>query len=173
MITRLKSLIRDIPDFPKKGILFRDITPLLANPSGIALAVELLANPFRGKTIDLVVGAESRGFIFGTAVACCLSAGFVLVRKPGKLPHKKVSMTYELEYGTDTLEMHADSIIKGQRVLVVDDLLATGGTMKACCDLVRQLGGELVGVAALIELNGLAGRAKLPGIDVHTVVQYE
>lgn len=173
MITRLKSLIRDIPDFPKKGILFRDITPLLANPSGIALAVELLANPFRGKTIDLVVGAESRGFIFGTAVACCLSAGFVLVRKPGKLPHKKVSMTYDLEYGTDTLEMHADSIIKGQRVLVVDDLLATGGTMKACCDLVRQLGGELVGVAALIELNGLGGRAKLPGVDVHTVVQYE
>lgn len=172
MITRLKSLIRDIPDFPKQGILFRDITPLLANASGIALAVELLANPFRAKNIDLVVGAESRGFIFGTAVACCLSAGFVLVRKPGKLPHKKVSMTYELEYGTDTLEMHADSIIKGQRVLVVDDLLATGGTMKACCDLVKQLGGELAGVAALIELSGLRGRDKLPGIDVHTVVQY-
>src|SRR3954464_12927269 len=153
MIDTLKPLIREIPDFPKKGILFRDITPLLADASGIALAVELLANPFRGKNIDLVVGAESRGFIFGTAVACCLSAGFVLVRKPGKLPHKRVSMTYDLEYGTDTLEMHADAIVKGQRVLVVDDLLATGGTMQACCDLVEQLGGHVVGVAAMIELQ--------------------
>src|SRR4026209_1255861 len=154
-ISHLKTLIRDIPDFPKAGILFRDITPLLADPSGLALSVELLANPFRGKNIDLVVGAESRGFIFGTAVACCLSAGFALVRKPGKLPHKKVSMTYDLEYGTDTLEMHADGVIEGQRVLIVDDLLATGGTMKACCDLVKGLGGEVVGVAVLIELLGL------------------
>src|SRR5213082_2852760 len=115
--TRLKQLIRDIPDFPKPGVMFRDITPLLADPSGLALAVELLANPFRGKNIDLVVGAERRGFIFGTAVACCLSAGFVIVRKPGKLPHSKISMTYDLEYGKYTLEMHADSIVKGQRVL--------------------------------------------------------
>src|SRR5882757_8541785 len=137
----LKRLIREIPDLPKKGILFRDITPLLANASGIALAIELLANPFRGQKIDLVVGAASRGFIFGTAVACCLSAGFVLVRKPGQWPHQKVSMTYDLEYGTDTLEMHEDSIIKGQRVLIVDDLLATGVTMKACCDLVERIGG--------------------------------
>src|ERR671937_482610 len=141
MTEQLKRLIRDIPNFPKPGILFRDITPLLANPSGIALAVELLANPFRGKNIDLVVGAESRGFIFGTAVACCLSAGFSLVRKPGKLPFTKVAMKYELEYGTDTLEMHADAIVRGQRVLVVDDVLATGGTMKACLDLVKHLGG--------------------------------
>src|SRR3954468_15480161 len=140
-IRRLHRLIRDIPDFPKPGILFRDITPLLADPAGLALSVELLANPFRGKNIDLVVGAESRGFIFGTAVACCLSAGFVLVRKPGKLPHKRVSMSYDLEYGRDTLEMHADAIVKGQRVLIVDDLLATGGTMKACTELVKQLGG--------------------------------
>src|SRR3954463_630029 len=162
-IQTLKTLIREIPDFPKKGILFRDITPLLADPSGIALAVELLANPFRGKSIDLVVGAESRGFIFGTAVACCLSAGFVLVRKPGKLPHKKVSMTYELEYGTDTLEMHEDSIIKGQRVLIVDDLLATGGTMKACADLVEQIGGKLVGLATLIEVSGPPGGGKAQG----------
>src|SRR5437868_13149970 len=125
MADQLKRLIRDISDFPKKGILFRDITPLLADPSGLALSIELLANPFRGKNIDLVVGAESRGLIFGTAVACCLSAGFVLVRKPGKLPHKKVSMSYELEYGTDTLEMHADSILAGQRVLIVDDALAS------------------------------------------------
>src|SRR5450432_4659492 len=144
-ITPIKRMIRDIPDFPKKGILFRDITPLLADASGLALAIELLANPFRGKNIDLVVGAESRGFIFGTAVACCLSAGFVLVRKPGKLPHKRISQSYSLEYGTDTLEMHADAIVKGQRVLVVDDLLATGGTMKACCDLVEQLGGTVEG----------------------------
>ena len=170
---QLKRHIRDIPDFPKKGILFRDITPLLADPSGIALSVELLANPFRGKNIDLVVGAESRGFIFGTAVACCLSAGFVLVRKPGKLPHKKVSMTYDLEYGTDTLEMHEDSILRDQRVLIVDDLLATGGTMKACCDLVEQVGGNVVGLACLIELAGLRGRVKLNGFDIHTVLLYE
>src|SRR5579862_2551750 len=125
MIESLRRLIRDIPDFPKPGILFRDITPLLANPSGLALSIELLANPFRGKHIDLVVGAESRGFIFGTAVACCLSAGFVLVRKPKKLPRKSVSVSYDLEYGQDTLEMHADAIVRGQRVLVVDDVLAT------------------------------------------------
>src|SRR2546423_7637233 len=171
-MVELKSLIRDIPDFPKKGILFRDITPLLANPSGLALSIEMMANPFRGKNIDLVVGAESRGFIFGTAVACCLSAGFVIVRKTGKLPHTKISMTYDLEYGKDTLEMHSDSIVRGQRVLVVDDLLATGGTMKACCDMVRQLGGELAGVAVLIELAGLKGREKLKGIEAHSVLRY-
>lgn len=171
-VSRLKKLIRDIPDFPKKGILFRDITPLLADPSGLALAIELMANPFRGQRIDLVVGAESRGFIFGTAVACCLSAGFALVRKPGKLPHNKVSMTYDLEYGKDTLEMHADSIVRGQRVVVCDDVLATGGTMKACCDLVKQLGGEIIGVAVLIELESLKGRSKLDGASVHSVLRY-
>jgi adenine phosphoribosyltransferase len=170
---RLKQLIRDIADFPKPGIMFRDITPLLSDASGLALSVELLANPFRGKNVDLVVGAESRGFIFGTAVACCLSAGFVLVRKPGKLPHKKVSRTYDLEYGQDTLEMHADAIVGGQRVLLVDDLLATGGTMKACCDLVKQLGGDIAGIAVLIELQGLGGREKLRPYDVHSVVRYE
>jgi adenine phosphoribosyltransferase len=170
---QLRRLIRDIPNFPKPGILFRDITPLLADPPGLALAVELLANPFRGKNIDLVVGAESRGFIFGTAVACCLSAGFVIVRKPGKLPHSKISMTYDLEYGKDTLEMHADAIVKGQRVLVVDDLLATGGTMKACCDMVKQLGGELAGIAVLIELSGLQGRKKVTPTNVHSVLKYE
>src|SRR3954464_15871249 len=144
---RLKNLIRDIPDFPKPGIMFRDITPLLADPAGLALSVELLANPFRGKNVDLVVGAESRGFIFGPAVACCPSGGVPLLRKPGKLPHKRVAMSYDLEYGKDTLEMHADAIVKGQRVLIVDYVLATGGTMKACCDLVKHLGGDLVGVA--------------------------
>jgi adenine phosphoribosyltransferase len=172
-LNRLRKLIRDIPDFPKPGILFRDITPLLADPSGLALAVELMANPFRGKNIDLVVGAESRGFIFGTAVACCLSAGFVVVRKPGKLPSQRVSMSYDLEYGKDTLEMHADAIVKGQRVIVIDDLLATGGTMKACCDLVRKLGGELVAAAVMIELTDLNGRAKLTDVPVvHSVLEY-
>jgi adenine phosphoribosyltransferase len=169
---RLKQLIRDIPDFPKAGILFRDITPLLADPSGLALSVELLANPFRGKNVDLVVGAESRGFIFGTAVACCLSAGFILVRKPGKLPHRKVSRTYDLEYGQDTLEMHADAIVAGQRVLVVDDVLATGGTMKASCELVEQLGGKIVGVAVLTELVALGGRSRVGPYEVHSVLQY-
>jgi adenine phosphoribosyltransferase len=172
MIQDLKTLIRDIKDFPKPGILFRDITPLLADPAGLALSVELLANPYRGKHIDLVIGAESRGFIFGTAVAMCLSAGFGLVRKPGKLPHSRVSMSYDLEYGKDTLEMHADAVTKGQRVLIVDDVLATGGTMKACIDLVNQLGGDLVGVAVLIELAGLDGRKKVAPYDVHSVVQY-
>ncbi|MGA3065228.1 MAG: adenine phosphoribosyltransferase [Tepidisphaeraceae bacterium] len=172
MIENLKKLIRDVPDFPKPGIMFRDITPLLADPAGLALAVELLASPFRGKHIDLVIGAESRGFIFGTAVAMCLSAGFGLVRKPGKLPHRRVSQTYDLEYGTDTLEMHADSIVKGQRVLIVDDVLATGGTMKACVDLVRQLGGDLAGVAVLIELMGLKGRDKIAPLPLHSVIQY-
>jgi len=173
MITRLKKLIRDVPDFPKKGILFRDITPLLADPAGLAMAVEMMANPFRGKNIDLVVGAESRGFIFGTAVACSLSAGFIIVRKPGKLPHKKISMEYNLEYGKDQLEMHADAIVRGQRVLVVDDLLATGGTMQACCDLVEQLGGIVAGVAVLIELAGLNGRERVGRPQMHSVLKYE
>ncbi len=171
-ISVLKRRIRDIQDFPKKGILFRDISPLLADPSALALSIELLANPFRGKSIDIVVGAESRGFIFGAAVACCLSAGFGLVRKPGKLPHKKVSVSYDLEYGKDTLEMHADTIVKGQRVLIVDDVLATGGTMKACVDMVTQLGGDLVGIAVLIELEGLKGRDRVQPHKVHSVMTY-
>ena len=171
-VDQLRQLIRDVPDFPKPGILFRDITPLLADPSGLALSIELLANPFRGKAVDLVVGAESRGFIFGTAVACCLSAGFGLVRKPGKLPGKSVSMTYDLEYGTDTLQMHADAVRPGQRVLIVDDVLATGGTMRACCDLVRQLGGEIVGAAVLTELVALGGRARVQPVEIHTVIRY-
>lgn len=173
MIDTLKSLIRDIPDFPRPGVMFRDITPLLASPSGLALSIELLANPYRGKNIDLVIGAESRGFIFGTAVACCLSAGFGLVRKPGKLPFKKISMSYDLEYGKDSLEMHEDAIVQGQRVLIVDDVLATGGTMKACVDLVRKIGGEVVGIAVLTELLPLGGRAKLGGLEVHSVLKYE
>lgn len=173
MVENLKKLIRPIPDYPKKGILFRDITPLLQSPSGLALSIELLANPFRGKNIDLVVGAESRGFIFGTAVACCLSAGFVPVRKPGKLPHKRVSASYDLEYGTDSLEIHSDAIPAGSRVLIVDDLLATGGTLQACADLVRKIGGNVVGAAVLIELADLKGRKRLAPIEIHSVLRYE
>lgn len=126
----LLSLIRDVPDFPKKGIVFKDITPLLASPQGLALAVELMVNPYRGRGVELVIGAESRGFIFGTAIAQALSAGFVPIRKPGKLPSEKVSLTYDLEYGQDTLEIHKDAIRRGAKCLVVDDLLATGGTMR-------------------------------------------
>ena len=169
----LRRLIRDVPDFPKPGILFRDITPLLQDPAGLSLAVEFMTQPFRDKHIDIVVGAESRGFIFGTAVARNLSAGFVPVRKPGKLPTKKLDITYDLEYGTDTLEIHADAIQKGQRVLMVDDLLATGGTMKACCDLVEKVGGDILAVAILIELAGLHGRDKLTQWPLHCVLTYD
>jgi adenine phosphoribosyltransferase len=169
----LLELIRDVPDFPKPGILFRDITPLLRDPAGLSLAVEFLTQPYRGKHIDVVVGAESRGFIFATAVARNLSAGFVPIRKPGKLPVAKRSATYELEYGTDTLEIHEDAIERGQRVLMVDDLLATGGTMKACCELVEQLGGNIISLAFLIELAGLNGRAQLKKWDVHSVLRYD
>ncbi|HEX8322961.1 MAG TPA: adenine phosphoribosyltransferase [Tepidisphaeraceae bacterium] len=171
-VTHLRSLIRDIPDFPKHGVLFRDITPLLADARGLAMSIELLANPFRGRGVDLVIGAESRGFIFGTAVACSISAGFQVVRKPKKLPWKTVARTYELEYGTDTLEMHQDAVVPGQRVVIVDDVLATGGTMKACCDLVKHLGGDIVGVAVLTELSFLKGREKVAPHDVHSVIVY-
>lgn len=168
----LRSMIRDVPDFPKPGIVFKDITPLLANAAGLALAVELMAQPFRGLPIDLVVGAESRGFIFGTAVAKSLSAGFVPIRKPGKLPCKAERHEYSLEYGKDALEMHADVIRPGQRVLIVDDLLATGGTLAACCSLVRKLRGEIVGIVVLIELSGLGGRRQFPDYRVHSVLGY-
>lgn len=169
---RLEPLIREIPDFPKPGVLFRDITPLLADAAGLALAVELMANPFRKSHIDLVVGAESRGFIFGTAIAQSLNAGFVPVRKPGKLPHSKMSKTYALEYGNDSLEMHADALSGNHRVLMVDDLLATGGTMKACCDLVSDLGGQIVGISVLIELDKLDGRKRVAPYEVASVLRY-
>ncbi len=158
---QLLTLIRDVPNFPKPGIVFKDITPLLANPSGLALAVELMANPYRGQKVDIVLGAESRGFIFGIAVAQALAAGFIPVRKPGKLPRPTRSFEYALEYGVDRLEIHEDAIRPGQRVLVVDDLIATGGTLGACLDMVGQLGGTLVGATVLIELTALKGRAAL------------
>ena len=168
----LKARIRAIPDFPRKGILFRDITPLLTDPSALALSVELMANRYRGQQVDLVVGAESRGFIFGTAVACALSAGFVPVRKKGKLPCKTVQCSYDLEYGTDSLHMHSDAIHKGQRIVLVDDLLATGGTLKACARMVEEFGGQIVGLTVLIELHGLGGREKLAPYPVHSVIQF-
>lgn len=169
----LRPFIRDIPDFPKKGILFKDITPLLANPSSLALAVEVLCNPFRGQGIQLVIGAESRGFIFGTAVAQALSCGFVPVRKPGKLPAQKLALTYDLEYGQDTLEIHKDAIARGTKCLMVDDLLATGGTMKACCDMVETLGGQIAGIAVLIELTFLKGRDRFTRYPLHSAIKYE
>ena len=168
----LKAKIRHVPDFPKAGILFYDVTTLLRDADGFKLAIDALATPHLGKGIDLVVGVESRGFILGAAVADRLGAGFVPVRKVGKLPGKTIRATYDLEYGSDSLEMHDDAITAGQRVLIVDDLLATGGTAKATVDLVRQGGGSIAGVSVLIELMDLGGRAKLAGETVTTVLEY-
>lgn len=172
--SELSKLILDVPDFPKPGVTFKDMTPLLADPAALSLAVELMANPYRGKGVQLVVGAESRGFIFGTAIAQALSAGFVPVRKPGKLPREVLGMDYDLEYGTDRLEIHAEAIRPGQRILLVDDVLATGGTMRAKCDLAEKIGAEIVGITVLIELQFLAGRKKLGGHgdSVHGVLKY-
>jgi len=168
----LKSKIRHVPDFPKAGILFYDITTLLQEAAGFRMAIDSLALPFKDQGIDVVVGIESRGFIFGAAVADRIGAGFTPVRKPGKLPSKTVRATYDLEYGTDALEIHHDAVSEGQRVLIVDDLLATGGTARATTDLVKRLGGTIHALAFLIELVALNGRAKLPGENVHTVLKY-
>jgi len=168
----LASYVRAIPDFPKEGILFRDIMPLLQEPRALREAVDRLVEYGTGKHVDVVLGAEARGFILGAAIAYGLGAGFVCARKPGKLPHKTVSAEYALEYGTDRLEVHADAIKPGQKVLVHDDLLATGGTARAKIELVEKLGGEVVGVAFIIELTGLGGREKLAGYDVFSLIQY-
>jgi adenine phosphoribosyltransferase len=168
----LKEKIRGVPDFPKAGILFYDITTLLREPAGFHAAIDSLALPFEGQGIDIVVGIESRGFIFGAAVADRVGAGFAPVRKPGKLPSTTLRVSYALEYGTDSLEMHADAISNGQRVLIVDDLLATGGTARATTDLVRRVGGEVHAVAFLIELVALNGRQRLVGETVHSVLKY-
>jgi adenine phosphoribosyltransferase len=168
----LKKRIRHVPDFPKPGILFYDITTLLRDPEGFQEAVGALATPFVGDNIDLVVGVESRGFILGAAVADRLKAGFVPVRKVGKLPSTTVRVTYDLEYGSDSLEIHNDAIAPGNRVLIVDDLLATGGTARATVDLVKQLGGTVHGAAFLIELAELSGRTKLQGENLFAVLTY-
>ena len=172
-IPDLKRLIADVPDFPKPGIMFKDFTPLLADPQGLSMAVELMANPFRTERIDAVLGAESRGFIFGIAIAQSLSAGFIPVRKAGKLPRKVRSVTYDLEYGTDKLEVHEDAIKPGSRVLIVDDLLATGGTLEACSQLALAGGGIIAGLSVLIELNFLNGRSRVERFGaVHSVLRY-
>ena len=168
----LKERIRHVPDFPKPGILFYDITTLMKDPSGFRAAVDAMAAPYEGKQVDLVVGIESRGFIFGAAVADRLGAGFAPVRKLGKLPHTTRQAAYQLEYGTDSLEIHEDAIAPGQNVLVVDDLLATGGTAAATVGLVRGLGAEVIGVQFLIELVALGGRARLLDERVNSVLAY-
>jgi adenine phosphoribosyltransferase len=169
----LANTIRSVPDFPVEGILFYDITTLLKNPAALKESVDQLVDVYRNKGVDVVVGVESRGFIFGTPLAYQLGVGFVPVRKPGKLPAETAAESYTLEYGTNTIEIHVDAIEKGQNVLVVDDLLATGGTAKATCNLVEKLGGKVVGVAFVIELNFLDGRDKLEGYDVFSLIQYD
>jgi adenine phosphoribosyltransferase len=169
----LKKLIREIPDYPKPGILFYDITTLLKDRTGFHRMVDKLCDHYQGKHVDVVAGIEARGFIFGPALAYRLGTGFVPVRKPKKLPWKTASVSYQLEYGTDRLEIHEDAVQKGQRVLICDDLLATGGTAAAAVSLVRLLGGEVTGAAFAVELNFLKGRAKLPGIDVFSLMAYD
>jgi len=168
----LKELVRDIPDFPKKGIMFKDITPLLQKPSSLKEIVKKITDHYANQKIDIIVGAEARGFLIGPAVAINLNAGFVPVRKPGKLPYDTVSETYDLEYGTDTLEIHRDAIKAGDNVLMVDDLLATGGTMAASCKLVESLGGKIAGCAFIIELGFLNGKNLLSKYDIFSLIQY-
>ncbi|MFQ5905983.1 MAG: adenine phosphoribosyltransferase [bacterium] len=169
----LKSLIRDVPGFPKKGIVFRDITTLLKEKDAFREIVDCIADQYQDRKVDLVASVDARGFIIGAAVAYRLGAGMVPLRKPGKLPSSTLQCEYELEYGTDRIEIHEDSINKGQRVLVIDDLLATGGTAKATCELVKRLGGELVGAAFLVELTYLKGREKLKDCPVFSLIQYQ
>jgi adenine phosphoribosyltransferase len=169
---QLESLIRAIPDFPIPGILFRDIMPLLGDKDGFKSTIDLFVEKYRGANIEYVVGIEARGYMLGSAVAYALGAGFVPVRKPGKLPGEKFTEEYELEYGTNTLEIHADAVTAGKRVLVIDDLLATGGTMAATLRLLARLGAHIAGVAVLIELAGLNGRAALPGVEVTSFITY-
>jgi adenine phosphoribosyltransferase len=169
---QLRKYIRDIPDFPQPGILFRDLTPLLGQADALRLAVEAIAEPFREDRIECVLGTEARGFIFGTAVALELGTGFVPARKAGKLPHATISASYKLEYGTDSIEIHEDGLSSGQRVLVVDDLIATGGTARATAELARRSGANIIGCAFLIELLDLKGRDKLGVERVHSVLTY-
>jgi adenine phosphoribosyltransferase len=169
----LKKLIREIPDYPKPGILFYDLTTLLKDPRGFHLLVDQLCEHYEGRQVDVVAGIEARGFIFAPALAYRLGAGFVPVRKPKKLPWKTAGVTYQLEYGTDTLEIHEDGIAPGQHALICDDLLATGGTASAALELVRKLGGKVVGAAFAVELSFLGGRQKLEGVDTFSLIKYE
>jgi adenine phosphoribosyltransferase len=171
--TDLKQYVRDIPNFPKAGILFRDITPMLAEPSAFREAVSRIADQYRDVKIDAIVAAEARGFIFAAPLALELDCGFVPIRKPGKLPFDTHAFHYELEYGTDTLEMHIDGVSQGDRVLVVDDLLATGGTVDACIKLVQKTGAEIIGCAFAIELVGLGGSNLIAPIETFSLIQYE
>lgn len=169
----LKDYVTDIPDFPKEGILFRDITTVLSDEDGFRLAIDGLVDLVRDKDFDLVIGTESRGFIFGAPVAYALGKGFILARKKGKLPRDTISESYDLEYGTAELEMHSDSVKPGQKVVIVDDLIATGGTVEAVVKMVRRMGGEVVKVAFVMELAGLGGRQKLEGLDVDSLIIYD
>lgn len=169
---QLSHLIRDIPDYPKPGILFKDITPLLADPHAFNIAVELMAEPFVGKKIDRVVSVEARGFIFGAAISTYLKAGFVPVRKKGKLPHLTYETNYQLEYGEDCLQVHKDGVLPSQNVLIVDDLLATGGTLGAVIQLMKHFKAQVTGIACLIELDFLKGRLKLQEYPIHTILHY-
>jgi len=170
---QLKKLIREVPDFPKKGILFYDITTLLKDKAGYATLIDVLAERYIGKDVDLILGMEARGFIFGPALAYRLNAGFVPVRKPGKLPAPTTRVEYDLEYGSNILEVHEDAIEKGQRVLIVDDLLATGGTAEATAKLATKLGADIAGLAFVVELDFLKGRDKLKPYDVYSVLHYD
>ncbi|MDO8735240.1 MAG: adenine phosphoribosyltransferase [Elusimicrobiota bacterium] len=168
----LKKLIRDVPDFPKAGIIFKDITPLLKNPKGFKSAINLMAKKYKDKNIDKIVSMESRGFIFGSALSLKLGCGFVPVRKKGKLPYKTIREEYQLEYGTDILEMHTDAIVKDENVLIVDDVLATGGTAKAVCSLIEKLGGHVAGLCFLLELSFLNPQEKLKGYEIFSLIKY-
>ncbi|HMB08034.1 MAG TPA: adenine phosphoribosyltransferase [Isosphaeraceae bacterium] len=170
--TDLRDWIRDIPDFPKPGVTFKDITPMLAHPEAFRAVVDRLAEAFAVRSIETVAAAEARGFIFGAPLALALGAGFVPIRKPGKLPYATLALEYQLEYGSDRLEVHTDAIGPGRRVLLLDDVLATGGTMRACCDLVRQAGAEVVACAFVVELSSLQGRGRLEPCEVFSLITY-
>ncbi len=168
----LKSFVRDIPDFPKPGIVFKDITPLLKNPQAFSQAIAQMSEPWQGQPIDHVIGIESRGFMFGAPMAVRLGAGFIPIRKPHKLPAEAFEVEYDLEYGKDKLGVHKDAVRPGERVLIVDDVLATGGTMQACVELARKLGADVAGIAFLIELSFLNGRQKIQGQKIHRLIEY-
>jgi adenine phosphoribosyltransferase len=171
-IDLIRSRIRDVPDFPKPGIVFKDITPMLADPKAFSACLELMAEPYKNVPFDTIVAIESRGFIFGAALAARMQKAFVPVRKPGKLPHTTHEVEYELEYGKDKVQMHVDAVAQGHRVLIVDDVIATGGTAWAACELVRKLGGSVIGAAFLIELSFLPGRTRIAPVEVSSILVY-